>query len=126
MDWTILRPTLIYGVGLDVSVTSIAKFIRRWGFFPVYPPAFGRRQPVHADDLALAVMQAFDNPATYGKSYNVSGGEIITYRQVLERLFALCRKKTRIIEMTILPFMLDMAGRGCCAKNISTAKSRGA
>ena len=34
IGWTILRPTLIYGVGLDLNVTSIAKFIDRFGFFP--------------------------------------------------------------------------------------------
>lgn len=110
MDWTILRPTLTYGVGLDVNVTSLAKLIRRFGLFPVYPPAFGRRQPVHADDLALAVLQALANPETYSKSYNISGGEIITYREMLERLFKLCHKKLWIIPTTLLPFILDVAG----------------
>lgn len=107
--WTILRPTLIYGVGLDLNVTSLAKFINRFSFFPVYPPAFGRRQPVHADDLALAVMQSIYAEPSFGKAYNVSGGEIVTYREMLERLFALCRKKKRIVETTALPFILDVA-----------------
>jgi N-acetylglucosaminyl-diphospho-decaprenol L-rhamnosyltransferase len=110
ITWTIFRPTLIYGVGLDVNVTSLAKFIRRFSFFPVYPPAFGRRQPVHADDLAIAVLQSVYVQAACGKAYNVSGGEILTYRQMLERLFTLCRKKTRIVESTLLPFILDVAG----------------
>lgn len=110
MRWTILRPTMVYGVGLDLGITSLAKFIRRWGFFPVYPPAFGRRQPVHADDLALAVMQVLAEDATCNTSYNVSGGEILTYRTMLERLFGLLRMKMRIIPTTVLPFALDLAG----------------
>jgi nucleoside-diphosphate-sugar epimerase len=108
--WTILRPTMIYGVGLDLNVTSLAKFIERFKFFLVYPPAFGRRQPVHADDLAIGVMQVLGNTTTFGRSYNVSGGEIVTYREMLERLFAIYGLKPRIIVSTLLPLMLNMAG----------------
>lgn len=111
IDWTVLRPTTTYGVGLDVNVTSLTKLINFLGFFPVYPPAFGRRQPVHADDLAIAVLQVISHPATFGKSYNISGGEVVTYREMLERLFTICGKKTRIVENTVLPFLLDVAGR---------------
>jgi len=116
---TILRPTLIYGVGLDQNVMALVRFIRRFGFFPVYPPAFGRRQPVHADDLAVAVLQAMANEKTYGKSYNVSGGEIITYYAMLERLFKLLEQKTRIVKTTTLPFALDTIGRLLRQKGIN-------
>ncbi len=119
MQWTILRPTVIYGVGLDLSITSLAQFIRRFRFFPVYPPAFGKRQPVHADDLALAVMQALFKESTYGKAYNVSGGEIMTYREMLERLFRLYNKPPRIVVSTALPFLLDMAGKLTRRKHIN-------
>ncbi len=111
IQWTLLRPTLIYGVGLDVNITTIAKFIDRFGFFCVYPPAIGRRQPVHADDLAIAAMQAVDHPATIGKAYNVSGGEIITYREMLEEIFTICQRTSYIVETTFLPFMLDVMGK---------------
>lgn len=110
IQWTLLRPTLVYGVGLDVNVTSLAHIIDRYGFFPVYPPAFGRRQPVHADDLAMAVLQAAATAESVGKAYNVSGGEVLTYRQMLERLFAVCGRPPRIVATTLLPFLLDMAG----------------
>lgn len=111
IQWTILRPTLIYGVGLDVNVTSLAKFIDRFKFFPVYPPALGRRQPVHADDLALAVIQVAGTTNTIERTYNLSGGEVVTYKEMLERIFAVCRRKPRIVETTMLPFLLDMGGR---------------
>ncbi len=110
IQWTIFRPTLIYGVGLDLGVTSLVKIINRFGFFPVYPPAYGRRHPVHADDLALAVIQAAGTSASIGKSYNLSGGEIVIYREMLERVFQLLGRKPKIVETTLLPFVLDVAG----------------
>lgn len=110
IQWTLLRPTLVYGLGLDLSITSLARFIDRFGFIPTYPPTFGRRQPVHADDLAAAVMQAVESPNTVGKSYNVSGGEIVVYRQMLERLFTACGRRPCILDTTLLPLLLDIAG----------------
>ncbi len=110
MQWTILRPTMIYGLGLDVNITTMAKIIRRLGFYPVYPPAFGRRQPVHADDLALAVMQLAAAPQSIGKMYNLSGKDVLTYRQMLERIFAVYGLRLRIVPTTLLPFFLDMVG----------------
>lgn len=111
INYTVFRPTQVYGVGLDNGITTVAKIIRKFGCIFVYPPAFGRRQPVHADDLANAVVQAMSNEKTYGKSYNLSGGEIIPYREMLGRIFSLLGFKQRIINNTALPFMLDLWGK---------------
>ena len=44
MRWTILRPTMIYGVGLDRNLTPIAQRALRSRVFPT-PPGRGLRQP---------------------------------------------------------------------------------
>jgi|CXWL01.1.fsa_nt_gi GT2 family glycosyltransferase/nucleoside-diphosphate-sugar epimerase len=119
MRHTIFRPTQVYGVGLDLGITNIAKIIRRFGMMFVYPPAFGRRQPVHVDDLAMAVIKAMDNEITYDKSYNLSGGEVLTYREMLGKLFKLYKKKPKIINNTALPFILDVVGKISRKKHIN-------
>ena len=110
MHATILRPTLTYGVGLDVNVTSLAKLISFLNFPPVYPPALGKRQPVHVDDLGRAAVKLVHAKAAFGKGYNVSGSEVLSYRAMLERIFAVCGRKVRIEENTTLPFILDVVG----------------
>ena len=55
-DLVILRPTLIYGAGLDQSLTRIAQWIQRRHFMPLVGAGVGKRQPVHAQDLATAVV----------------------------------------------------------------------
>ena len=67
----LLRPTLIYGLGLDRNVTAAARFIRRWHFFPLGGPGPGLRQPVHADDLAAAARGA-RRPAAAGHSISAA------------------------------------------------------
>lgn len=97
--WTLFRPTLIYGCGMDKNVTTIANFIRRFGFFPIVGEGKGLRRPVHADDLAAACLTVLDCPATFNQAYNLSGGEPLTYRQLVEAIFDGLGRKPRIIRI---------------------------
>jgi nucleoside-diphosphate-sugar epimerase len=97
--YTILRPTLIYGVGQDRNVADIARFAERFGVFPILGEGRGLRQPVHAADLAQACMLAVDASATFNRIYNLSGGETLTYREMVERVFQALGKPARIVPI---------------------------
>jgi nucleoside-diphosphate-sugar epimerase len=111
LDLTVLRPTMTYGMGLDVNITRMARAIRRFHFVPIYNPAGGLRQPVHAGDLAEAALAAWDRPATYGKSYNLGGGDQISYRAMVQRLFVHLGETPRLVPLPLLPHALDLANR---------------
>lgn len=105
--WTIFRPTLIYGgAGGDRNVADIARLIRRFGFFPLLGSGSGRRQPVHARDLAVACMQSLDAPASYYKAYNLSGGETLAYSDMVRRIFETLGRRPRFIRIPIAAFSL--------------------
>jgi hypothetical protein len=87
VEWIILRPTLIYGRGRDKNIAEIARFIRRFGFFPVFGKAKGLRQPLHAQDVAAACISALGSPAATNYAYNLSGAETIGYRNMVSRVF---------------------------------------
>lgn len=99
--WTVFRPTLVYHIGRDKNITTIAHFIRRFGLFPLVGDGEGRRQPVHAEDLATACLQAIDNPKTFGKAYNLSGGETLSYREMVLRVAAAIGKPCRIVDIPL-------------------------
>jgi nucleoside-diphosphate-sugar epimerase len=84
--WTIFRPTLIYGGGLDRNVSTIAAFIRRFGFFPIAGGGGALRQPVHADDLAAACLLALPCEAAFGRAYDLVGGTTLPYRAMVETI----------------------------------------
>lgn len=67
---TILRATLIYG-GPGGSLERLAARARRWHVFPL-PCGNGMRQPIHAADLALAVLAALQR--TRGGGIIAAGG----------------------------------------------------
>lgn len=98
-NWTIVRPTLIYGQNRDKNVAWIARMIKRFGFFPLIGSGAGLRQPVHADDLAAAVGRIVASPATAGRIYELSGGETLSYRAMVARIFRAQRLPERIVSI---------------------------
>lgn len=83
LDATVLKPGVIYGPGDDM-VTHLVKMIRFVPVFPVVGRGDSLLQPVHAADVAAAVVGALNNPGSVGKSYDVVGPERMTLRAVVE------------------------------------------
>jgi len=84
-EWTVLRPTLVYGAGLDKSLTPIAQRAMRLRVFPL-PHGRGVRQPVHAQDLASAALAALETPASGGKILAMGGGERLPVGEMFARV----------------------------------------
>ncbi len=99
--WTILRPTIIYCPGKDRNLTRISRFIAKFGFFPLAGKGSGLRQPVHAADLADACMSVMESERTRGRSYNLSGGETLTYREMVARIFQGLGKNPRFVSIPL-------------------------
>jgi len=71
LDWTIVRPTMIYGTARDRNISRLLQFIARWPLFPLCGNALW--QPIYVEDLADAVVTALDTPATVRRVYNLAG-----------------------------------------------------
>lgn len=104
IEWVILRPTLIYGRGRDRNIAAIARFIHRFGFFPTVGNAFGLRQPIHAEDVAGACIAALESSAAANRSYNISGGETLSYREMVNRVFFALHRRPRLVAIPLPAF----------------------
>ena len=98
---TLFRPTLIYGAGVDRSLTPIAQFAHRWRMFPRIVGAHGLRQPVHADDLAAACLAALEHPCTAARTYALGGGERLSFEAMLERVRAAMPVRTLTLPIPL-------------------------
>ncbi len=101
---TVLRPTLVYGAGRDVTLTRIASLARRLHGFALPGDARGLRQPVHVDDLAAAALACLDAPVTHGCAYAVPGGETLPYREMVARVLAALPGQPRLWTLPPLLF----------------------
>lgn len=90
---TILQPTMIYGLKKDKNIARMTGFIDRFGFFPLFGKGAGLRQPIHVDDVACACISALERKGGRGGSYIISGEEVLTYRQMAERIFISLNRK---------------------------------
>jgi len=106
VTWIILRPTLTYGLGRDSNISVIARFIRRFAFFPLLGEARGLRQPVHAQDVAFCCLAALSTEKAFNRSYNISGGETLPYREMVCHVFSATGRKPRFIRLPLWLFHL--------------------
>ncbi|MCD6026051.1 MAG: NAD-dependent epimerase/dehydratase [Solimicrobium sp.] len=104
IEWIILRPTLIYGLGRDKNISEIAHFIRRFGLFPLLGKASGLRQPIHIQDVADACLSVLQTPASVNRAYNISGAEIIPYREMITRIFSVMGKRPQLLSIPLWLF----------------------
>ena len=109
VEWVILRPTLIYGGGKDKNISTIVRFIRRFGFFPILGKGQGYRQPIHVDDVAMACYQALNQDSVSNQAYNISGSEKLTYREIVNRVFTALGKKPRLISLPLPVLKVGLA-----------------
>ena len=103
--WTVFRPTLIYGAARDRSLTPLARRAARWRVFGL-PAGPGLRQPVHAADVATAVLRALDGNAA-GRVIPIGGGERLPAAEMFERVRASLPVRTLALR---IPAPLVRAG----------------
>jgi nucleoside-diphosphate-sugar epimerase len=107
--WTVLRPTLIYGLNQDRNVSEVVRFIKRFGFFPLLGAGNGKRQPVHVDDVAAAAVSALWSMHTSNRAYNLSGAEVLSYREMVGHIFVALKKRPRFIQVPLAVFAVAVA-----------------
>jgi len=119
---TVLRPTLVYGLGLDRNLTRIAQLARRWRVFPLPRDATGLRQPVHVDDLADAALAAAAARGPLASAYDLPGGEALPYKEMVRRVLASLDPPAKLLELPSGP----LRAAGWCAHRVGLMGDAGA
>lgn len=98
--FTIIRPTVIFGPG-DRFTNLFAKEIKEHLVIPM--PAGGRNkiQPIFVKDLARAMARCLELGGTAGKTYELGGPEIYTFREMIEAIDEVMGKKRIKLHMPI-------------------------
>ncbi len=92
---TICRASMIYGGENNQNIAFVKRMIRLFRFFPMLSQGNGLRQPVHIDDLAAAVLSLMPKSALPESTYILAGGEQLSYRTMIERVFQSLGQKPR-------------------------------
>lgn len=94
---TILRPSIVFGPE-DHFFNRFAELAR---LSPVMPVISGntKMQPVYVGDVADAVMVALLGPIAEGKTYELGGPDVMTFREILRLVLKLTNRDRRLLEI---------------------------
>jgi uncharacterized protein YbjT (DUF2867 family) len=102
LDWTILKPSLLFGER-DGFFNIVADLVRLSpGIVPVPGDGKSRFQPLSVDDLARAFRQSLEDPAFVGRSIELGGPRYWTYREITAEVCTAMDKRRAILPMPVL------------------------
>lgn len=105
LDWTIVRPTMIYGDPSDRNIARLLKALHRTSFLPLPGKGDRLQQPVHAADVAHAIAAALEQPKAIGKAYDVAGPEPMMFRELIQQAGEAVGRQPRLIPLPLAPLI---------------------
>ena len=99
---TILRPSIVYSVD-DNFTTNFMTLLNRLPIFPLYYEGKTKFAPIHCSDLTDTINHIISKNI-YSKIIECTGPEIISFKELLQKLLYLINKKRILV-----PFPLPLA-----------------
>ena len=87
LDWTIFRPSIIFGPG-DEFVSMLARMIGRLPAVPVLGDGQYRLQPIPVEQVAEGFARALRGPTGVGQTYEVGGPAAYRFVEILDAIGA--------------------------------------
>jgi len=109
LDYTIFRPTMIYGSSRDRNICRLIKYLDKLPIIPIFGSGNHLQQPVYVGDVAQAITKALLAEVTHGKSYNIAGASPLTYNEMIDTVSALLGRKTNKIHLPVKPVILGLS-----------------
>ena len=96
---TILRPSIVYSVD-DNFTTNFMTMLNRLPIFPLYYEGNTKFMPIHCSDLADVIYKVISENI-FSKIIECVGPEVMTFREILEKLLKLIDKKRILIPLPL-------------------------
>jgi uncharacterized protein YbjT (DUF2867 family) len=103
LEYTIVRPTMIYGSELDKNVHRLLRFLDRSPVCPMFGSGENLWQPVYYEDCAMGIYEALVRPTAVGESYDLPGADPLTYLDLVKTAAGALGRKPRIVWLPLEP-----------------------
>jgi nucleoside-diphosphate-sugar epimerase len=101
LQYTIVRPTLVYDEDGGQEFRLFLNYLRRFPVVPFVGPGQARKRPVFSGDVVDGLVRIAGNPRAYGKTYNFSGGEAIAIADMARLLLEHCGLRRRFLHLPV-------------------------
>ena len=103
LDWTIFRPSTIFGPG-DSFVNMLTGMMRKFPLMPVIGGGTNKMQPVFVNDVAVAFRTALESDVHIRRCYELGGPDTLNLMQILGYIAQVIDKKPLFVS-TPLPIV---------------------
>lgn len=100
LDYTIFRPSIIYGPGGEF-INMLLRQIRLMPLVPVIGDGNYRMQPVSVHDVAFCFSRALADGGTIGEEYELGGPESLTYNELVHTICRAAGKRRALIHLPL-------------------------
>jgi len=98
VEYTIFRPSLIYGPG-DSFINMLVKFMKMTPVFSYFGDGSYPMAPVAVEDVAECFVRSIDSPSTERMVYQLCGEEVFTYKELLKLVSDAIDKKIILVPV---------------------------
>ncbi|MFC7205000.1 NAD(P)H-binding protein [Haloferax namakaokahaiae] len=98
---TTLRAAIVIGDG-SVSFEMIRQLAKRLPVMVTPQWVETECQPIAIDDVVAYLVGVLDYPETAGGTYEIGGPDVLTYREILQRVGALTKQSPMIVPVPVL------------------------
>lgn len=99
---TILRPSIVFGPE-DDFFNRFAAMARMSPALPLIGGGHTKFQPVFVGDVAAAILKSIEDPATHGKTYELGGPCVYSFKELMEFILKVIGRKRILVPW---PFAL--------------------
>ncbi len=100
LDWTIFRPSIIYGEK-DEFLNTFAGIARLAPALPIIGSGRGKLQPIWVEDVARCFTKALELPETIGRTFDMGGDQAYSIKEIMRLLVAAMGKRRMFLHIPL-------------------------
>lgn len=101
LDYTIFRPSVIFGQD-DAFINLFVPLIRRLPVVGIISSGNYKMQPLYIEDLITCMADSLNNDKTLGQTYEIGGGEALTFNEIIRNITMAMNKKRRHLHIPLV------------------------
>ncbi len=120
MEVTIIRPPLIYGLGVKGNFASLISCVRSGFPLPLRGLHYNRRSLVGIDNLVDLILVCADHPKAANQTFLVSDGEDLSTTDLLTKIGKAIGQPARLLWVppSVISFMAGMLGKRVISRRL--------
>jgi uncharacterized protein YbjT (DUF2867 family) len=115
LSYTILRPTVIFGLE-DILINNIAWFVRRFPVFGIPGDGRYRIRPIYVEDMARLLADAVERDEN--AALDAIGPETYTFDELVRQIAAQLRRHTRLVHLPMPVAYVSTLLTGCFVRDV--------